>query len=853
VSLAGGTKVDHYEIVAPIGAGGMGEVYRAHDERLARDVAIKVLPAAVRADPQRLKRFEHEARATGGLNHPGIVSVFDVGEHDGAPYLVIELLDGATLRERLRNGPLPVRKAVEYAIQIAQALAAAHDAGIVHRDLKPDNLFVTRDGRVKILDFGLAKAIEDSPARDGTLTADRTDSGAVLGTAGYMAPEQVRGKDVDHRADLFALGVVLHEMLTGAAPFARPTPIERALATLNEDPPPLPARDISPALDAIVRRCVEKSVEERFQSARDLAFALGALATTTGSGASALKVQAPPSHVPKLVLVFAAIALAGSAGFLLRGQTLREVVSSAAPTKPPTFQRIAFRPGIIKRARFAPDGHTIVFGARFMGDTLHVYSAIPGGLEPRLLYERAMELVDVSAKTGELALALQDPLALARAPLAGGEPRALVDGFSFTWRGRGDASWAPDGETLLVQRLIDNKTHIEYPPGHVLIDDRRTISSARVSPDGSMVAFMTSEHLNEYDRIEVVDRSGHRRVIVGPLRAITSLAWTPDGREIWFSDGPRLRAVSVDSGAQRTLVECPGDITIEDVRRDGSALVISDYSSAHLVAHTPGDTVVRELSWQNGGYLSGLTDDGKLVAIGEYALATKSEAYIRSTDGKPAVHLGPGQPQGLSSDGKLMLVVDNFPAHELSVVPTSAGQSRRVAFGSIVEISDAGLFHDGHRILIAGNEAGRPGRMWIADLASSASPRPITAEGVTAVFDTPTLDDKHMLGLDATGALALLPIDGGVAKPLVGLENSAPLAWGADGHSLYILHRSKGSPTIVQYDFATRTSTTRVRLDGYDLTHNLSINNVAITPDGATYAFDYVERSSQLYLVEGLH
>src|SRR5882672_2947573 len=281
--LVVGSRLGPYEIIAPIGAGGMGEVYRARDARLGRNVAIKVLPAAYSADQDRLRRFEQEARAAAALNHPNIVAIYDVGSHDGSPYVVQELLEGSTLRERLSGGALPQRKAVEYALDIARGLAAAHAKGIAHRDLKPENLFVTRDGRIKILDFGLAKLTqpehrEASVSKAPTMSTD-TDPGMILGTAGYMAPEQVRGESADHRADIFALGAILHEMLTGKRPFHRATSVETMNAILKEDPPDLSRapRPVSPALERIVTHCLEKDPAARFQSAQDVAFNLEAL------------------------------------------------------------------------------------------------------------------------------------------------------------------------------------------------------------------------------------------------------------------------------------------------------------------------------------------------------------------------------------------------------------------------------------------------------------------------------------------------------------------------------------------------------------------------------------------------
>src|SRR5450755_2638151 len=289
--LVAGSRLDSYEIIAPLGAGGMGEVYRARDAALRRDVAIKVLPEYWSSDPERLRRFEQVAQATAALNHPNIVSIFHVGQCDGSPYIVTELLQGETLRDRLRKGPMRLREVLDHGVELARGLAAAHDAGIVHRDLKPDNIFVTKDGRVKILDFGLAKLTQTKTAlADGPTVSrqERTEPGVVMGTVGYMSPEQVRGKAADHRADIFAFGAILYEMLTGRRAFKEPTSTETMTAILNDDPPGISqiAPGTPPGLLRIVHRCLEKNPEQRFQSASDLAFALEALSESGSSSAS---------------------------------------------------------------------------------------------------------------------------------------------------------------------------------------------------------------------------------------------------------------------------------------------------------------------------------------------------------------------------------------------------------------------------------------------------------------------------------------------------------------------------------------------------------------------------------------
>ena len=321
--LAPGSKLDGYEIHALLGVGGMGEVYRARDPALRREVAVKVLPSFVSRDPERLLRFEREAQATAALDHPNILAVHQFGVFQGAPYLVSELLVGESLRQTLQRGPLPARKAVDYAVQIAHGLAAAHDKGIVHRDLKPENLFLTKDGRIKILDFGLAKLIRGQTESDGDAPtiSHRTDPGMVVGTAGYMSPEQVRGQAVDYRTDIFSFGAILYEMLTGKRAFHRSTSAETMTAILNDDPPAISqtAADIPLALQRVVNRCLEKNPEQRFHSASDLAFALETLSDSGGAPAvTAPQTRRPPRRAALWSTAFIAVAcLAALAYFVV--------------------------------------------------------------------------------------------------------------------------------------------------------------------------------------------------------------------------------------------------------------------------------------------------------------------------------------------------------------------------------------------------------------------------------------------------------------------------------------------------------------------------------------------------------
>jgi len=334
MTLAAGTQLGPYQILAPIGAGGMGEVYRARDRKLDRDVAIKVLPQSVAADPDTLARFEREAKAVAALSHPNILSIFDFGTHDGVSYAVMELLEGETLRGKLDTGPIPQKQAVDYALQFAKGLSAAHERGVVHRDLKPENLFITKDGHLKILDFGLAKKVEATAAGEETSAPTKsghTEPGTVMGTVGYMSPEQVRGLPVDHRSDIFSYGAILYELLSGRRAFKKETAADTMSAILKEEPPDLSGSglNIPEALDRVARHCLEKDRDNRFQSAKDIAFALSQASGPTMS--TGIQVGAPPTGKRKVLIAAVTLVVLAVAGvFLLLRRTQSGTGQTAA-------------------------------------------------------------------------------------------------------------------------------------------------------------------------------------------------------------------------------------------------------------------------------------------------------------------------------------------------------------------------------------------------------------------------------------------------------------------------------------------------------------------------------------------
>jgi eukaryotic-like serine/threonine-protein kinase len=871
MALPSGTKLGPYEIVAPIGAGGMGEVFRAKDTRLGRDVAIKVLPETFAKDSDRLRRFEQEARAVAALNHPNILAIHDIGEYNDSPYLVSELLEGHSLRIEMNNGALPTRRAVEYAAQIAQGLAAAHDKGIVHRDLKPENVFVTHDGRLKILDFGLAKlaklhaVTEDSATLTLADAQQETTPGMVLGTVGYMSPEQVRGEPADARSDIFALGTILYEMLSGQRAFRRDTSAETMTAILKEDPPEISttSKPIAPAIERTVRRCLEKKPQQRFQSARDLAFDLEGLSgTTAGSGmhpAGPSAESTPPSRnwliplVAGLVLVLAA----GVAGWFFGVRN--------ATTTPPLYHQLTFERGLVYAARFAPDGRSIYYSAAWKGQPVQIYSTVPDSPESRPLNLINSTLFATSPSELAISLGCRDRYigncqgTLATVPISGGAPRQIAEGVL-------SADWTADGSDMALIREVGGKYRVEFPRGKVVYESVNSLGYLRISPRGNAVAF--GEFLSvdgDAGWVVALDKSGKKLFQTPPFISVEGVAWSPSGEEVWYAStltegwADAIHATSL-KGKERTVLRLPGMLRLHDVSRDGRVLLSRESWRSGLQFSGPGDSKERDLSWLDYAQLRDLSADGSQIAFDDWGSAAGAVglAYLRKSDGSPAVKLGAWSAPVLSPDGTHVLATEASSVGQgvhVALLPTGVGETQTLKSTGIQQVGPKGFMPDGKSVYFAADD-GHGWRMYIQDLVGGM-PRTITPviAGRASHFETQLAspDGKFIFVSEVNGTGSLYPVAGGERKIVPGwLAQDFWITWAADGHSAYVYQDEKTSAPVYKLDLTTGKRELVTTLAPSDPAGVTAVLNVRMTPDGKTYAYSYDLELSDLFIVENV-
>ncbi len=866
MTLSAGTRLGPYEVLSPLGAGGMGEVYKARDTRLGREVAVKVLPQLFARDPDRLTRFEREARAASALSDPHIVAVYDVGREGETHFFVSELVEGSDLRHRLESGGLPMKKALELAEQIALGLAAAHEKGIVHRDLKPENVLITRSGLAKIADFGLAKLTESSEAGVSELpTSDghQTTAGVVMGTVSYMSPEQARGGAVDFRSDQFSFGSILYEMSTGRQAFKKGSAPETLSAIIREEPAPV--AEIAPGVAApvawLIERCLAKDPQERFASTRDLARDIASLSQHLSAPASLSPAPSARLSRRRVALPLAAGAVAAIVAAAVLGALLAR--RSAAPSTP-AFQQLTFRRGVVTGARFTPDGRSIVYSARWGGGQSEIYSVRPASPESRSLEISGGTLLAVSSNE-ELAIKLRPRLwsgflhgTLGRVPFGGGVAREVMDNVQ-------DADWTPDGGSLAVLRFgLSGSVHweIELPPGKTLYEDPSApIIGFRISPDGQSIALAEGGFLGLPTAIRLVDRSGKTRVLADAV--VTGVAWSAGGREICYSqdDGvgsSSLWAVGL-SGRKRLLLRHAGAMILRDISRDGSVLATIGRPQQSVMFRGPGEAAERDLSWLDGSEAAAISDDGRTLLLNETGVGAGPGGafYLRSTDGSAAVRLGEGLAGALSADGKWVTARPRESRERVMVVPTGAGQTRTIRLP--YPCDQWWFFPDGKRLLVNGvlpkNNA--PGISSIG--LDGQNPKRIAPDGWDSFFgEVPISPDGKWIDSQSGGlndvSLRLYPSDGSLTfRPVPGFEpDDVVIRWTPDGRSLYVFKRNELPARVFRLDIETGKRTLLFALNPADGSGVTRIPIVVMTPDARAYAYNITRELSDLYLIRGL-
>jgi eukaryotic-like serine/threonine-protein kinase len=863
------THLGPYQIVHLLGSGGMGEVYRARDSRLSRDVAIKVLPRDYAADPELVQRLAREARAIGQLSHPNIVAVYDVGSANGVEYVVMELLEGETLGSKLASGPLPPRKAIEYAIQIARGLAAAHEKKIVHRDLKPDNIFITRDGHVKILDFGLARQLhhDNDPNH---LSSKLTTPGTTMGTAAYMSPEQARGQQVDHRTDIFSFGAALYEMLSGRLPFEAETAFETMTAILNTEPRDLRelVPNLPPVLYRIVAHCLEKSTDARFQSTDDLVFDLENCTESMWPSAtgSATVPARPKSRRARWIVAAAAIAL-----ILISTAALTRWKTPVPPTVDPSFRRLTFKPTFIQSARFTAGGDTVVYSASRKLQPLRLNVLRPDRPESHALPLPDAELASIS-DAGEMAVILNSPFAgsqaewyaggtLAKVPVLGGTPREIADRVIL-------ADWSPDGRLAVWRKTDKGMYQLEFPLGNVLYTSPRFGFLLRVSPKGDQIAMNVSVDDHRSDII-VIAPDGRKRILASAPMLARGIAWSPDGKEVWFvsppdaQQVPTIYAVTLD-GQKRRVMRSPGWLWLHDIARDGTLLLAVRSTQGGMIVESAGAGTESDLSWLDASILADVSADGKDILFTESweGVEYKATVYMRGLDDSPGVRLGDGVALAFSPKKDLVLALRAGPKRrELVLLPTGPGNTETVR--NDLDCLWAGWLSDG-RILINAKTPEGP-RMFI-QARDGTPPRPLTPPGTSIGLINPvgagaikpiSPDGQSLLVFDSDQRAWLFPLGSDAGKsatrPAPGvLPGERPAGWSPDGRHLYVYSILQMPVKVYDVDLVTGERRLLREFAVPDPEGVFRISPFLLMPDGHSFAYGYYRVAATLYTASGL-
>jgi len=842
----------------------------ATDTKLGREVAIKVLPAELANDAERLSRFEREAKLLASLNHPNVAQVYGFGSAtlaDGSSghFLAMELVEGEELAERLSRGPIPLEEAIPIARQIAEGLEEAHEKGIVHRDLKPANVKVTPDGRVKVLDFGLAKADAGAAAADSgadlsqspTMARTETQAGVILGTAGYMSPEQARGKRVDKRADVWSFGVVLFEMLTGRPLFSGETLTDVLASVTREEPDWAALPPATPAaIHRLLRRCLTRDPRQRLQSIGEARIALEApLEPTTG-----------PMRPSRLGGRWALPGLALLAvGLLLLGYAAGTRLGGRSPGASPDvrFQQLTFGRGTLWSARFAPDGETVIYSAAWDGNPIRLFLTRLDTRDSSPLALPDAHLLGLSSR-GELAISLGHRFdgymgegTLARAPLLGTGARPILERVR-------DADWSPDGAGLAVVRRVGAHERLEYPADRVLYETSGWVSHIRFSPAGDRIAFI--DHpiwSDDIGQVSVVDLQGHKRDLTEfSGRSVRGLVWSPTGDEIWFSTpesettaGLAIWAVDLD-GRLRALLSSPAPLVLYDVSSSGRLLLGREGVDRRVEAQVAGSAGPRDFTLPRENTIGRVvSEDGELVLVSETTTGNYS-SYAWRADGSPPVRLGDGLVLDLSPDSRWVLALEPDQRPRLLIHPVGAGQTREVPNPTSIQFDMAGWVPDGRSLVAFGAIPGGSSRGWVLDPDGAAPPRAFTPEGIGVTSNASRIvispDGSRVVAPDGTGGYAAYPLSGGAAEPVPGLrEPDLPLQWTADGEALFVARSGEAVWTVRRLDLTSGAEQPWATIAPHD-TAGLRLTTLFITRNGRFWVRDYSRLLVDLFVAEGV-
>jgi len=873
MSLPPGAQLGPYEILAELGSGGMGMVYRALDTRLNREVAIKViLQAPGPSARHHIERLEREARAIARINHPNILQVFDVGEHGGAPFVVMELLPGETLRQHLEGGPRPAPEVVGWFIQIAQGLAAAHGKGLIHRDLKPENVLITPDGRVKILDFGLAKPMPGATGTDATSGlpaqgADLTAEGAMLGTVGYLSPEQIRGTAMDGRSDLFSLGAMLFEAVVGDKPFRRATTVESMTAILREEVvfPDSGSVAVPPTLEQVIRTCLAKDPADRFQTAGDLMLALQDLDLQSGGtrprGAPALA-GAPAGAGPRPWLNRGLVLKGAGAAALVLVGALGYRAAGAGPSAPlrAEWVPVTARPGLTATARFTPDGESVVYSAALGPEpptlhTIRIGQVIPtnlgmvgqvmavGGDGPILFVQSPKRIHPGAAALGMLSEFMAD----------GTQARPLLDQTE-------SADRSTDGRILAVVRVEVGATgrlnHLECPPGRSLHRTSGWLYCPRLSPDGARLAILESQGPDSWNaRIRVLDLQG-ATLFLSEVLSIQSLAWAPDSREILYTRSPGVIEAMDLRGRVRPLLQGPHLLHLYDVATDGRLLVTSYQDHSEVFITSPGQAVrTAALS----AWAARLDADGGRFLFTGPGPKGGDMTYLQPSDGEVLRPVAPGKLLALAGDGSAVLLKRQRALYR---VPTGPGTEAAVPLGNLGTVWRAAFMPgreavqppsaSAQRIAVIAAAPGKDFQLHVVDPVGGPQ---LTLDGSEGIRQVVPVGPDELVGDALDGGLRRFSLDGRPWAPLSGARTGdVPLGRKAGSDLLFVqeAYERPGVLSICTIDLRRGRRALWRTLTFPILPGLRSAQVLSIAPDGSRIAFFTWTQPNDLFTVAGL-